>query len=654
MKQNNASKTHSLVVNGSFCDEVRAILTDVKSIRDGQNSSESILGALQVDNKSLWRDVAVLRSQHHKQRRVVEKLIQFLLSLIQNRNSMVKKRKMKFIISQDDLNADLPMDADDDDDNNSGPGSMEMATNHSLDEMGLRGDDDCGAAGSNQAANSSRMANEPTTMSTYTAALAGESHQTNGQQRQAQQSQLFELGAAVAMSPTTSSSSPVLGHLAGSHSVFNGASGCASTPSTSGPSPLMSLCQSAVIAASRADQMSGLSEDELVPGGGTAASTTAAALAAAAAAAATVLPASTPISTSNINLPAPRQLGNYLSPGGARGSECAPKPTPLTPTTSATAVANNYTQRHLQLSAMGQENINITGGNCSPPTRTPSQQHLRDQQRSQLQQSGGGQQVQHHHQPHHHHHQHHQHQQQQHQQHQQQQQQHQSQTNGQQLNSGGYLTAPLQFQTGGPSTVSGVGVTGHHNNHHQQRQPQQNLHLATNNGQQFHRQHHNHHQSQQQRLHGAHQSQLSRIGSGNTTPLGNVAAQGQANSIASRLDNCQHMSQWTANSIYNTMAQQDLGGGSGGLHGTGPDGFSASGMFNELRMGPSSRFLSAALEQQHQQAGATANGHLLPDTGGAIPSSILGNSTGRNSANSMISNGRPTGSSASGANQSYY
>jgi len=96
--QNNSCKTHNLTVNGSFCDEVRSILSDVKSIRDGQNSSESILGAIQLDNKSLWRDVAILRNQHHKQRRVIEKLIQFLVSLIQNRNNIVKKRKVKLMI----------------------------------------------------------------------------------------------------------------------------------------------------------------------------------------------------------------------------------------------------------------------------------------------------------------------------------------------------------------------------------------------------------------------------------------------------------------------------------------------------------------------------------------------------------------------------
>lgn len=101
LKQNNSCKTHNLVVNGTFCDEVRSILNEVKAIRDGQNSSESILGALQVDNKSLWRDVAILRSQHHKQRRVIEKLIQFLLSLIQNRNNIVsKKRKVRIMINQ--------------------------------------------------------------------------------------------------------------------------------------------------------------------------------------------------------------------------------------------------------------------------------------------------------------------------------------------------------------------------------------------------------------------------------------------------------------------------------------------------------------------------------------------------------------------------
>ena len=84
-----------MIVNTSFCHEVRAILNDVTSIRDGQSSSELILGSLQVDNKSLWRDIAVLRNQNLKQRRVLEKLIPFLLSLIQTRSQQMVKKSRK-------------------------------------------------------------------------------------------------------------------------------------------------------------------------------------------------------------------------------------------------------------------------------------------------------------------------------------------------------------------------------------------------------------------------------------------------------------------------------------------------------------------------------------------------------------------------------
>lgn len=103
------------MVNGTFCEEVRSILSEVKAVRDGQNSSESILGAIQVDNKSLWRDVAILRSQHHKQRRVIEKLIQFLLSLIQRRSNMVaKKRKVRLMIDASARSAGTPGSASSD------------------------------------------------------------------------------------------------------------------------------------------------------------------------------------------------------------------------------------------------------------------------------------------------------------------------------------------------------------------------------------------------------------------------------------------------------------------------------------------------------------------------------------------------------------
>lgn len=71
----------------NFCEDVKAILGDLRTIRDEQNASESILGSMEIDNKNLWRDVAVLRAQHQKQRRVVDRLIHFLLPLAQSRQS---------------------------------------------------------------------------------------------------------------------------------------------------------------------------------------------------------------------------------------------------------------------------------------------------------------------------------------------------------------------------------------------------------------------------------------------------------------------------------------------------------------------------------------------------------------------------------------
>lgn len=99
-RKNNSSKTHSLMGNRALCNQVRLLLSDVRSVRDAQGSSESTLSALQVDNKSLWRDVSVLRSQHHKQRRVIERIFHFLSSLVNNRNSVVgKKHKMRLMIN---------------------------------------------------------------------------------------------------------------------------------------------------------------------------------------------------------------------------------------------------------------------------------------------------------------------------------------------------------------------------------------------------------------------------------------------------------------------------------------------------------------------------------------------------------------------------
>jgi hypothetical protein len=79
-------------------EDFSEILTDVESIRGRQDSVDSLLTNMQRENEALWREVAILRQKHHKQQQIVEKLIQFLVSLVQNRGLLGIKRKAQLMI----------------------------------------------------------------------------------------------------------------------------------------------------------------------------------------------------------------------------------------------------------------------------------------------------------------------------------------------------------------------------------------------------------------------------------------------------------------------------------------------------------------------------------------------------------------------------
>ena len=96
------------MVNGTFRDEVKAMITDINSIREGQSSSESILGSIYIENETLWREVDILRTRHQKQQKVVDKVIQFLLSLI----SGDQKRDSNLMINSLDQQKQQPEDLD--------------------------------------------------------------------------------------------------------------------------------------------------------------------------------------------------------------------------------------------------------------------------------------------------------------------------------------------------------------------------------------------------------------------------------------------------------------------------------------------------------------------------------------------------------------
>ncbi|KFB51194.1 heat shock transcription factor (hsf) [Anopheles sinensis] len=64
-------------------EAVSRVLSEVKNMRGRQDSLDSRFQAMKQENEALWREVAILRQKHHKQQQIVNKLIQFLVTIVQ-------------------------------------------------------------------------------------------------------------------------------------------------------------------------------------------------------------------------------------------------------------------------------------------------------------------------------------------------------------------------------------------------------------------------------------------------------------------------------------------------------------------------------------------------------------------------------------------
>ncbi|XP_021937953.1 heat shock factor protein isoform X2 [Zootermopsis nevadensis] len=60
------------------------VLADVKIMKGRQDTLDSQLNAMKRENEVLWREVAILRQKHRKQQQIVNKLIQFLVTMVQS------------------------------------------------------------------------------------------------------------------------------------------------------------------------------------------------------------------------------------------------------------------------------------------------------------------------------------------------------------------------------------------------------------------------------------------------------------------------------------------------------------------------------------------------------------------------------------------
>ncbi|KAG9472866.1 heat shock factor protein 1 isoform X2 [Eleutherodactylus coqui] len=106
-KVNNLSGTKTVEVK-VHQDNVSKLLTDVQVMKGKQESIDCRLLAMKHENEALWREVASLRQKHAQQQKVVNKLIQFLISLVQSNRILGMKRKIPLMLNDSSPTHSLP------------------------------------------------------------------------------------------------------------------------------------------------------------------------------------------------------------------------------------------------------------------------------------------------------------------------------------------------------------------------------------------------------------------------------------------------------------------------------------------------------------------------------------------------------------------
>ncbi|XP_043073762.1 heat shock factor protein 1 isoform X2 [Puntigrus tetrazona] len=89
-------------------DEMSKMITDVQLMKGKQESMDSKISTLKHENEALWREVATLRQKHAQQQKVVNKLIQFLITLARSNRVLGVKRKMPLMLNDGSSTHSMP------------------------------------------------------------------------------------------------------------------------------------------------------------------------------------------------------------------------------------------------------------------------------------------------------------------------------------------------------------------------------------------------------------------------------------------------------------------------------------------------------------------------------------------------------------------
>jgi heat shock transcription factor 1 len=83
-------------------DELNSVLKDIHVMRDRQDSISNVIGRLNSENKDLKHEVELLKRRHHKQQLVLNKLIQFVASIIYSSRLPAGKKRSRLMITAGD------------------------------------------------------------------------------------------------------------------------------------------------------------------------------------------------------------------------------------------------------------------------------------------------------------------------------------------------------------------------------------------------------------------------------------------------------------------------------------------------------------------------------------------------------------------------
>ncbi|XP_051648151.1 heat shock factor protein 2 isoform X2 [Manacus candei] len=80
-------------------EDLSKIICSAQKVEIKQTTIESQLSLLKRENESLWREVSELRTKHLQQQQVIRKIVQFIVTLVQNNQLVSLKRKRPLLLN---------------------------------------------------------------------------------------------------------------------------------------------------------------------------------------------------------------------------------------------------------------------------------------------------------------------------------------------------------------------------------------------------------------------------------------------------------------------------------------------------------------------------------------------------------------------------